>query len=77
MGFDNLGCSPCKHDCAHLHKILPNQAEQGGTESYSWGTLGCLPPFQGLDGGGHLYRGFAAATPRPVFCQPFGLAIGQ
>ena len=26
--LDNLGCTPCKHDCAHLHKISQSPHNQ-------------------------------------------------
>ena len=39
------------------------------------GTRGVCRPFRAWIANDLLYRGSAIATPRPVVCQPFGLAI--
>ena len=63
------------------HEVLATEREPEGqakrSKSNRTGRGGSLPPFQGLDSGGHLYRGCAIAPPRPMVCQPFGLAVGR
>ena len=71
--------SPCKHDCAHLHKILPSGRIGLELRHMRMGeTLVVSAALSGLVRYSLFsHRGFAIATPRSVFCQPFGLAVGN
>ena len=57
------------------HFVVANPAERGAASS-AWQGRGVSAALSGL-GWFHdlLYRGSAIATPRPVVCQPFGLAV--